>query len=500
MKKLLCFVFAILLTACNTSESIESLRNIIVENHNGLVETSHFKKTLFLEKYEDPIEIYDGESLIDGDYVSVKDDSNLLLNFDSDKHVYVEENSEFYVKASGDENSTVTSLDLVNGSVFVAIDKKLNDNESFDISVGDVSLSVRGTIFSVSNMFSFDNSNKAIVINTYEGAVSVDIANSDKSLLIKEGESSVLMVKEDETVFISKNQIDESFWKEQNNTIKLINNNDDKDYILPISYVQLSDNLINILQKYYNKEQLPELKRTIKIAKTDFNELFGRIITIDDEDYRVIEVDGCEAKLLGMKTISSNLGYNGPSIIKYGYHIKYSDLGVDSYLNNTFYNSLSDELKAAIIPKYVYQSVLIHDWLDDHLSGEYLLSIRDSDFIQNIYINKQYDIGERYVYLISMADVCDYFGNEISNNQLDSLFYDGEVKNEYFWFRDLGCGRDVRNLNDMRVFETLVQVYSSRQKSCDIVNPTATEAYPGGYQAIRPCFVVDLSLVDFIIK
>lgn len=82
-----------------------------------------------------------------------------------------------------------------------------------------------------------------------------------------------------------------------------------------------------------------------------------------DKTYRVLAINGNVAKLLGMSDISTSQRYNATS--KTGTFINgttgqlYMGSDLDTYLNTTWYNTLTSAAKAAIVPEsrtqYIYR-------------------------------------------------------------------------------------------------------------------------------------------------
>ena len=94
----------------------------------------------------------------------------------------------------------------------------------------------------------------------------------------------------------------------------------------------------------------------------------GDLIRLDldgngDKQYRVLGINGNVAKLFGMSDISTSQVYNATS--KTGPFINgatgqlYAGSDLDTYLNTTWYNTLTSAVKAAIVPEsrtqYMYE-------------------------------------------------------------------------------------------------------------------------------------------------
>lgn len=94
----------------------------------------------------------------------------------------------------------------------------------------------------------------------------------------------------------------------------------------------------------------------------------GDLINMDldgngNKTYRVLAISGNVAKLLGMSDISTSQKYNATSktgtFANGGEGQLYAGSDLDTYLNTTWYNTLSTNAKAAIVPEsrtqYMYQ-------------------------------------------------------------------------------------------------------------------------------------------------
>lgn len=129
---LLCF-----LCACGNKNEA---RTIAVEKINGTVTAKTDKKTTDVTK---------GEKLKSGQEISVGSSSDLTLLLDADKHIFAEENSVFNLVAKGKSGKTKTKIEMSSGKMRYDIDKKLKDEETFEVSTPNAIMSVRGTSFIV---------------------------------------------------------------------------------------------------------------------------------------------------------------------------------------------------------------------------------------------------------------------------------------------------------------------------------------------------------------
>lgn len=280
-------LISMMLIGCGKSESQETVeepiedivyRSIIVSDFSGDVKVKH----------KDDIEafqVYEGMSLLDGDEVSVGDNSDLTLDVDSDKHLFAEANSHFYLVAEGDEDTSKTKIKLDKGSVLAQLQNKLTDKQSFDIETATSTMSVRGTVFRVALLVTVDNQ-IIDMVEVYNGKVWSNISDSNAEVTLEPGQCA--LIKEasssnEETVFLAPNQIDESFWDGSSKEIKILEGVEPaSDLVHEIAYGQLSKQMVESLQEVstsgqelsVTKEDLVVLQENIKKAEEKEKEVY----------------------------------------------------------------------------------------------------------------------------------------------------------------------------------------------------------------------------------
>lgn len=125
------------------------------------------------------IEAFEGQNLKDGYKVRVMEDSSLTLALDSDKHVFADELTKFRIEAvgvAGKDSRTVIRLEK--GSVLNKIDNKLLPSESYVVESPNASMSVRGTVFTVT-VFYDDEGFCHTVVEVSEGVVELTENGTD---------------------------------------------------------------------------------------------------------------------------------------------------------------------------------------------------------------------------------------------------------------------------------------------------------------------------------
>lgn len=221
----------------------------------------------------------------------------------------------------------------------------------------------------------------------------------------------------------------------------------------------------------------------------------GDLIKLDldgngDKQYRVLGINGNIAKLLGMSNISTSQKYN--AISKTGTFTNgttgqlYVGSDLDTYLNTTWYNTLTSTVKAAIVPEsrtqYMYQ------YYDEPntpntptYTYQYQYDWSDSDY-ENVNLTDSILIGNRNIFALDLKDIFDYFGKVcITSNELMELWTNqtSAVSNKYWWLSsaDADSPGDAWNVDGVRGY-----------LSGDGV---------GGAFAVRPAFNLDLSKINF---
>lgn len=182
----------------------------------------------------------------------------------------------------------------------------------------------------------------------------------------------------------------------------------------------------------------------------------GDLIKLDldgngDKQYRVLGINGNVAKLLGMSDISTSQKYNATS--KTGTFTNgttgqsYVGSDLDTYLNTTWYNTLTSTVKAAIVPEsrtqYMYQyydkpntpNTPTHTY-------QYQYNWSDSNY-NNANLTDSILIGNRNIFALDLKDIFDYFGKVcITSNELMELWTNqtSAVSNKCWWLSSANAG------------------------------------------------------------
>ena len=179
----------------------------------------------------------------------------------------------------------------------------------------------------------------------------------------------------------------------------------------------------------------------------------GDILSMDldgqgAKQYRVIKSSGKVAQVVAMyDTLTS--AYNSTSTTTTIDSItvqKYEGSTLDTYLNTTWYNTLKDNVKAAIVPEnivqyfykyydepntpntptYTYQYQ--HNWSDSNYNN--------ADNVGNVVV------GNRNVFALDLKDIFDYIGKVcITSDELMTMFWNSTTTlSNYPWLRSSSAG------------------------------------------------------------
>lgn len=208
-----------------------------------------------------------------------------------------------------------------------------------------------------------------------------------------------------------------------------------------------------------------------------------------NKTYRVLAISGNVAKLLGMSDISTSQKYNATS--KTGTFTNgtrgqlYAGSDLDTYLNTTWYNTLTTTAKAAIVPgsrtQYMYQ---YHDAPNTPdtptYTYQYQFNWSDSDY-DNANLTDSILIGNRNIFALDLKDIFDYFGKVcITSNELMELWTNqtSAVSGKYWWLSSAYADPDY--------------VWGVVSDLGDLGNRVVGDA-----NAVRPAFNLDLSKISF---
>lgn len=210
-----------------------------------------------------------------------------------------------------------------------------------------------------------------------------------------------------------------------------------------------------------------------------------------NKTYRVLAMKGNVAKLLGMSDISTSQAYNATSktdtFTNGATGQLYAGSDLDIYLNTTWYNTLSTEAKAAIVPEsrtqYMYQYYNKPNTPNTPTyTYQYQYNWNGSEY-DNANLTDSILIGDRNVFALDLKDIFDYFGKVcITSNELIELWTNQTSKvRQYWWLSSARADYPARVwlvYGDSGYLYYNIAVYTF---------------------AVRPAFNLDLSKINFTI-
>lgn len=218
----------------------------------------------------------------------------------------------------------------------------------------------------------------------------------------------------------------------------------------------------------------------------------GKIITIESKQYRVIKVAGNVAEVVAMYNSNTRKPFNATKKTvtfsggKTGQQYQGSDL--DTYLNETFFATLSATMQAAIVPKVINQDM----WDTNNSApsgGTYYHQTYGSNnyyYYDNV-AGVPYgtaEVGSRNIYALSVREVIDYLGvsenGDFTDTDIWQMFWnDNQSRSESIWLRsDAASNADIVFL-----------VNGS--------NGVLDYYYYSNSTFVRPAFQIDLSKVEW---
>ncbi|MGN0347775.1 MAG: DUF6273 domain-containing protein [Lachnospiraceae bacterium] len=152
-----------------------------------LIKIESFTGGVFVERAstEEQVEVFEGQRLISKDEVTTEDASMVTLLVDNDKHIAAEENTQFSIRARGDEEDGKVSIQLEYGNALFEIENRLPDEQIFEVETPNAICSVRGTTFRVI----YDSQTNITSVIVTDGVVSVEDKQREETIEVNAGES-----------------------------------------------------------------------------------------------------------------------------------------------------------------------------------------------------------------------------------------------------------------------------------------------------------------------
>ena len=203
--------------------------------------------------------------------------------------------------------------------------------------------------------------------------------------------------------------------------------------------------------------------------------------------YRVLSVNGNVCKVLGMWDDFTSKYNNRSKTTIFGSTTaqKYEGSTLDTYLNTTWYNTLSSEAKNAIVPENVVQ--YCYKYYDapntpntPTYTYQYQYNWSNSDY-ENADNVGNVVVGNRNVFALDLKDIFDYIGKVcITSDELMTMFWNSTTKvSKYPWLRSSSFGTSGYAWN----------VYGN---FCLLNRSDAT-----GSRVVRPALNLDMSKIQY---
>lgn len=154
-------LLAVIASGCGKKKE-EAYRNIKVMSINGSA-TVERASVGTLDAYADM-------KLENGDRLSVDGSSSLTLSMDDDKYAMLEPGSSLTLEADGTKENSRTVIHLEAGAVMNYLSQKLNEGSSYEVTVPNSTMAVRGTVFRVAIVYD-ENGDSYTTVQVFEGIV-----------------------------------------------------------------------------------------------------------------------------------------------------------------------------------------------------------------------------------------------------------------------------------------------------------------------------------------
>lgn len=182
-KKIVFIIIGVLLVVCIAVVAI--LLSIKKDDSYRIVKVYEFDGDGVVSRESlGDVEPYNNMVLESGD--NIKLNTGLMtLKLDDDKYVYVEENTEFELQATGTAKDSKTTINLKSGAITNEIQNKLSGESSYEINTPNSTMAVRGTTYYV-QVYEDDKGVKYTRVSVFEGKVTTKLMYADGTVEEKE--------------------------------------------------------------------------------------------------------------------------------------------------------------------------------------------------------------------------------------------------------------------------------------------------------------------------
>lgn len=116
------------------------------------------------------LDAYEEMKLESGDRLSVDSNSSLILSMDDNKYAMLEPGSSLTLEADGTRENSRTVIHLEAGAVMNYLSEKLSEKSSYEVTVPNSTMAVRGTVFRVAIVYDEDGDSYTTV-QVFDGIV-----------------------------------------------------------------------------------------------------------------------------------------------------------------------------------------------------------------------------------------------------------------------------------------------------------------------------------------
>ena len=127
------------------------------------------------------LDVYEDMKLESGDRLSVDSSSSLILSMDDNKYAMLEPGSSLTLEADGTRENSRTVIHLEAGAVMNYLSEKLNEKSSYEVTVPNSTMAVRGTVFRVAIVYDEDGDSYTTV-QVFDGIVGCRLVFPDGTI------------------------------------------------------------------------------------------------------------------------------------------------------------------------------------------------------------------------------------------------------------------------------------------------------------------------------
>lgn len=127
------------------------------------------------------LDAYEDMKLESGDRLSVDSSSSLILSMDDNKYAMLEPGSSLTLEADGTRENSRTIIHLKSGAVMNYLSEKLSEKSSYEVTVPNSTMAVRGTVFRVAIVYDEDGDSYTTV-QVFDGIVGCRLVFPDGTI------------------------------------------------------------------------------------------------------------------------------------------------------------------------------------------------------------------------------------------------------------------------------------------------------------------------------